>query len=349
MKQSIRLGRVAGIPVGMQWTVAVIVALITGMLAGSVLPSVIPHQPAGLYWAAAVAGSVLFVAALAAHEIAHAIVARHRGVKVRSITLWMLGGITELEGDPPTAAADLQIAIAGPATSLAAGIVFGGAAVLARSLDGPAVFTAALAWLSLMNVTLAVFNPLPGAPLDGRRILRGLLWKRYGDRQRASRAAARSGQVLGTGITAIGVLELLTLRDITGGLWLMLIGWSLVTAARAEQRSEAVRARWPGCACVMSCSPTRTSAVHGAMPQTSRPELSSPHGKACSPWSALMAAGRRQRDREVRVAEPMAMADCRRRYVTTIDSITCARPSDDFSPVPYRPWPLAGCRRFARR
>jgi Zn-dependent protease len=189
---------------------------------------------------------VLFVAAVAAHEIAHAIVARRRGVTVRSVTLWMLGGITELEEDPPTAAADLQIAIAGLVTSLAAGIVFGGAAVLARFLDGPAVFTAALAWLSLMNVTLAVFNLLPGAPLDGGRILRGLLWKRHGDRQRASRAAARSGQVLGTGTAAIGVLELLAWRDMAGGLWLMLIGWFLVTAARAEQQSEAVRAALAG-------------------------------------------------------------------------------------------------------
>ena len=208
MRQSIRLGRIAGIPIGMHWTVVVIAALITDMLLG-VLPTAIPHQSAGLYWAVAVAGSVLFIAALAAHEIAHAIVARRYGVQVRSITLWALGGIAELDWEPPTARADVQIAIAGPATSLAAGIVFGGAAILDRSGHGPAVVTAMLAWLSMMNVALAVFNLLPGAPLDGGRILRGLLWKWYGDRQRASRAAARSGQVLGIGISAIGVLELL--------------------------------------------------------------------------------------------------------------------------------------------
>lgn len=245
MKQSIRLGRVAGIPIGLHWTVVVIVALITGMLAASALPAIIPHQPAGLYWMTAAAGSVLFVAALAAHEIAHAIVARRRGVKVRSITLWMLGGIAELEDDPPTAGADLQIAIAGPAASLAAGLVFGGAAVLARFVHAPAVVTAALAWLSLMNVVLAVFNLLPGAPLDGGRILRGLLWKRYDDRPRASRAAARSGQVLGAGIGAIGLLELLAWQDI-GGLWLMLVGWFLVTAARAEEQSDLVKGALAG-------------------------------------------------------------------------------------------------------
>ena len=246
MKQSIRLGRIAGIPIGMDWTVVVIVVLITDILGASVLPAVMPHQSAALYWTVAAAGSVLFVAALAAHEIAHAIVARHCGVQVRSVTLWMLGGIAELEGEPPTARADLRIAIAGPATSLAAGIVFGGAAALARLVHSPAVFTAALAWLAVMNVVLAVFNLLPGAPLDGGRILRGLLWKRYGDRQRASRAAARAGQALGIGIGVIGLLWLVASRDVIDGLWLMLIGWFVVTMARAEQQSEAARGALAG-------------------------------------------------------------------------------------------------------
>ena len=155
MRQSVRLGRIAGIPIGMHWTVVVIAALITDMLAAGWLPAVIPHESAGLYWAVAVAGAVLFIAALAAHEIAHAIVARRYGVQVRSITLWALGGIAELEGEPPTARADVRIAIAGPATSLAAGIVFGGAAILDRSWHGPAVVTAMLAWLSVMNAALA--------------------------------------------------------------------------------------------------------------------------------------------------------------------------------------------------
>ena len=241
MKQSIRLGRIAGIPIGMDWTVVVIVVLLTDILGASVLPAAMPHQSAALYWTVAAAGSALFVAALAAHEIAHAIVARHWGVQVRSVTLWMLGGIAELEREPPTARADLQIAIAGPATSLAAGIVFGGAAALARSVHSPAVVTAALAWLAVMNVVLAVFNLLPGAPLDGGRVLRGLLWKRYGDRQRASRAAARAGQALGIGIGVLGLLWLVVSRDVIDGLWLMLIGWFVVTTARAEQQSEAAR------------------------------------------------------------------------------------------------------------
>jgi Zn-dependent protease len=239
MRQSIRLGRVAGVPVGMHWSVIVIFALITDILAASVLPSVIPHLATGLYWTVAAAGAVLFVAALGAHEIAHAVVARRLGVEVRSVTLWMLGGVAELAGDPPTASADLKIAIAGPATSFAASVLFGGAAVAARTEHGLAVITAALGWLALMNVALAVFNLLPGAPLDGGRILRGLLWKHYGDRQRASLAAERSGQVVGVLLGLAGFAELFAWRDI-GGLWLMLIGWFLVTMARSEQQAEQI-------------------------------------------------------------------------------------------------------------
>ncbi|HVB42831.1 MAG TPA: site-2 protease family protein [Streptosporangiaceae bacterium] len=240
MKQTIRLGRIAGIPIGMHWTVLVIVALITDILAVSVLPAVIPRQSVGLYWTVAIAGSILFVVALAAHEIAHAVVARRYGIKVRSITLWMLGGVAQLEGNPPTAKADVLIAVAGPATSLAAGVVFGGAAVLAHSVHSPAVFTAVLSWLALMNGILAVFNLLPGAPLDGGRILRGLLWMRYGDRQRASQAATRAGQVLGVALGMVGLLELLAWRDL-GGLWLVLIGWFVVAMARTEQQSDLIR------------------------------------------------------------------------------------------------------------
>jgi Zn-dependent protease len=239
MRQSIRLGRVAGIPVGMHWSVLVMLGLIAEVLAVNVLPTVIPHKGAVVYWTVAAAGSVLFIAALAAHEVAHALAARHRGVTVASITLWMLGGAAELEGLPPTPMADLEIALAGPATSFAASVLFGAVAVLARVAHGPDVVTAALTWLALMNIVLAVFNLLPGAPLDGGRILRGLLWKHYGDRQRASRAAQLCGQALGGVLILIGLAELFAWRNI-GGLWLMLIGWFLITMARAEQQTDEI-------------------------------------------------------------------------------------------------------------
>lgn len=245
MRQDVRLGRVAGIRVGANWTVALILALIAWLLGGSVLPGAVPDQPVAVYWVLACTAAALFLASLLGHELSHALVARRNGLAVRSITLWMLGGITELEGEPPDAAADLRIAVAGPAVSAVEGGVFFGAAMAVRYAGGPAVVTAALVWLALMNGMLAVFNMLPGAPLDGGRVLRAVLWRHYRDRRRGAIAAARAGQFLGAGIIGIGAAEAL-LWDVLGGLWLMLIGWFLISAADAERRTAATTSALAG-------------------------------------------------------------------------------------------------------
>ena len=245
MRQSVRLGRVAGIAVGAHWSVVVISAIIAELLAVSVLPGAFPHHSAGLYWVVAGAAAVVFLASLLAHELAHALVARRNGVGVRSITLWMLGGVAELEGDPPSAGADLRIALAGPAASLVAAALLFGAGAGIGAAGGPGVVVAAATWLAVMNAILAVFNLLPGAPLDGGRVLRAALWRHYGDRGRAERGAARAGRVLGAALIGLGIAELLALRSL-GGLWLMLIGWFLITAAAAEEKAAAARTTLTG-------------------------------------------------------------------------------------------------------
>ena len=209
MRQSVGLGRVAGIPVGMHWTVAVILVIIAEILGASVLPAALPHQPTVVYWAAAAAAALVFAGSLLAHELAHSLVAQRNGVRVRSITLWMLGGVAELAGEPPNAVADLRIALAGPAASLAQAAVFGGVALAISYSGGSAVAVAAAGWLAVMNGALAVFNMLPGAPLDGGRVLRAVLWRIYQDRMRAAVAAARAGRYLGFAIIAVGLAELL--------------------------------------------------------------------------------------------------------------------------------------------
>jgi Zn-dependent protease/CBS domain-containing protein len=241
VKQSIRLGRVGGIPVGAHWSVAAILVIISEVLAVSVLPAAYPHQRAAVYWTVAVAAAVLFLASLLAHELAHALVARRCGVKVRSITLWMLGGVTEFEGEPPTAGADFRIALAGPVASLAAGALFYGVAAAIHAAKGPPIVVSAATWLAVMNGVLGVFNLLPGAPLDGGRVLRAVLWRRYGDRDRADRAAGRAGQVLGGVVIVLGVAEALTV-SFPDGVWLMLIGWFIASAAAAEGKAGAARA-----------------------------------------------------------------------------------------------------------
>lgn len=245
MKQSVRLGRIAGIQVGAHWSVAVVLVIIIELLAVTVLPAARPHQPTALYWAVASVSAVLFLGSLLAHELAHAVVARHNGVPVRSITLWMLGGVAELDADPPTAAADLRIALAGPAASIAAGGILLGAAAAISAVSGPRIAVAAAMWLAVMNGLLAVFNLLPGAPLDGGRVLRALLWRHYGNRERAERGAARAGQVLGAVIVGLGIAELLALRSFNS-LWLLLIGWFLITAAAAEEKAAAAKTALAG-------------------------------------------------------------------------------------------------------
>jgi Zn-dependent protease len=231
MKQKFRLGTFRGIPVGMHWSVLVIMFLIAEILARSVLPTADPAAR----WTAAVLVAVLFMGSLAAHEFAHALVARHHGVRVGSITLWALGGLAELDGEPATARADLQIAGVGPLASAAAGAAFAGAWAAGHTLGAPVIVTASLSWLAATNILIAVFNLLPGAPLDGGRILRALLWGRRGDRASATRSAQRAGMVLGQAMIGAGLLVLL-LSSWFNGLWLAVVGWFIAGSARAEAR-----------------------------------------------------------------------------------------------------------------
>ncbi len=263
MNQSVRLGRIGGITVGAHWSVAMILVIIAQVLAASVLPSAHPHERPAVYWTVAVIAAVLFLASLLAHELAHALVARRSGLTVRSVTLWMLGGVTEFGGEPPTAGADFRIALAGPVASLAAGAFFYGVGEAIHAAGGPAVVVAAAGWLAVMNGLLGVFNLLPGAPLDGGRVLRAVLWRRWGDRERAERAAARTGQALGAVIIGLGIAETFTLSYLDG-LWLVLIGWFLSSAASAERQVATAEAALAGVrvADVMTPHPELASGWH---------------------------------------------------------------------------------------
>ncbi len=246
MRQTFPFGRIAGIRVGANWSALVILLLIVDLLATSALPAAVPRQPEALYWGVGVAAAMAFLASLLAHELSHALVARRNGIRVRSVTLFMLGGVTELEGDPGTPGADLRIAVAGPATSLLAGVFFLGVAAAIGYAGGPRVATAAATWLALMNAVLAVFNLLPGAPLDGGRVLRALLWRRSGDRNRAEQSAAGAGRVIGAGLAALGVAVFLLTGELIDGLWLVLIGWFMISLAVAEQSAATARALLAG-------------------------------------------------------------------------------------------------------
>jgi CBS domain-containing protein len=145
----------------------------------------------------------------------------------------MFGGVATLRGDAPTPGADFRIAAVGPATSLALAFGFGGAWLSLGALGVSSLVVSVAGWLASINLTLAVFNLVPGAPLDGGRILRAILWRRGGDRTRAAVTATRAGQVVAYVLVALGLLAFLA-GDTVGGLWTVLIGWFLMAAARAE-------------------------------------------------------------------------------------------------------------------
>jgi len=232
MRQSIRLGTMHGVPVGLHWSTVVILFLLTQGLAAGLLPGAAGGYTTAAYWLAATGLAGLFLITLLAHEYAHARTAQHYGIRVRSITLWLLGGVSELDGDPPHPHVELAIALAGPAASLASAGFFllaaGSAGLLSAGL-----LQVGLSWLAVVNLALAVFNLLPGAPLDGGRALAAILWRVRGDRAAARQAAARTGVALGVVLAGAGLVLALATGTFDG-LWLVLLGWYLAGAARAE-------------------------------------------------------------------------------------------------------------------
>ncbi|WP_262704744.1 MULTISPECIES: site-2 protease family protein [Streptomyces] len=237
MNGSVRVGRVLGVPLRMHWSVPVLIVLLAYGLGRETLPAWTPGRTSAVYAIASVVGAVLLMGSLLLHEAAHAVAARRRGVSVEDVTLWALGGMTKM-GRPRTAGVAFWVAVIGPLTSLVIGGVAVGAGIGVHALTGWGVPTAVLIWLGWANLLLGVFNLLPAAPLDGGRVVQAVIWWRTGDRERAERAAGRSGQILGVVLIAAGWISFL--RGNNGGLWLSLIGLFMVIIANAERQRAGV-------------------------------------------------------------------------------------------------------------
>jgi Zn-dependent protease len=235
MKDSLSLGRVAGINVGLHWSLLLIGGLLTAGLAGGRFPVEVPGYSNAEYVVAAGVTAVVFFGCVLAHEFSHAVVARREGIDVDGITLWLLGGVTRMTAEVATPKAEFAVSGAGPLTSFVIGLVLGGAGVALHAAAVWPLLVAALRWLGVINVVLAMFNVLPGAPLDGGRLLHAFVWRRYGDRLRATRAASRAGALLGAMLIATGLAEFAFGTAIGGGLGLVLVGWFLRTGARLEE------------------------------------------------------------------------------------------------------------------
>jgi Zn-dependent protease len=237
MGDSFRLGRVAGIQIGVNWSWLVVFALIVWTLAASIFPESNPGFGDRTYLAMAVVAAILFFASLVMHELGHAVVARREGVEIEGITLWLFGGVAKFKGMFPSAGAEFRIAVAGPLVSLAIGVFF----VLISVLSGlPGPVEGVVAYLGYINLVLLVFNLLPALPLDGGRVLRSVLWQAKGDFAWATSVAADVARGFSFLFIALGLFQVFFLNSFAG-VWLAFLGWFLLQAAGAEARYLAVR------------------------------------------------------------------------------------------------------------
>jgi Zn-dependent protease/predicted transcriptional regulator len=259
MRTGFRIGRLFGIDVRIDWGLFLVFWLVTFNLGAGLFPRWHPEWNFLLTWSVAVASAVLFFASVLAHELSHALVARANGIPVRDITLLIFGGVTSLEREPPSPRSEFFMAVVGPLTSFAIGLVAWliGGAFLGRAVDlsaspelalrkvGP--IATLLLWLGPINMMLGAFNLIPGFPLDGGRVLRATLWALLGDLRAATRYASGAGRVVGWLFIFVGISMMFGVHvpffgtGFINGLWIAFIGWFLNNAAMASYQQVVVR------------------------------------------------------------------------------------------------------------
>jgi len=237
-----QIARVFGIPIFLHPTWVVIFLLVALTLNGTIVaeaPWVAPLPR----WLAAGSTALLFFGSILFHELAHSLLARRHQIPVRSITLFFFGGVAVIDRNPPTARAEFEIAIAGP---IASGLLAFGFSALGGLFSPGSADALMYGWLGRINLSVALFNLLPGLPLDGGRVLRAWLWARHGDATRATRLAARVGQLLAYALIGLGAAGALAGGNAIGGLWLAFIGWFLLTASASSARQAEIEATLEG-------------------------------------------------------------------------------------------------------
>jgi Zn-dependent protease/CBS domain-containing protein len=231
----IQVARLMGIPIRLHFSWLIIFGLIVWTLSTGYFPAQYPDLPASSYWAKGLVASLLFFISILLHEMGHAVVALRYGLRTRSITLFIFGGVAELEKDPKDGKAEFWMAAAGPAVSLALAALFHLSALL--PFLGPSA-AAVARYLALINLMLGLFNLVPAFPMDGGRLLRGALWGTMG-KARATRIASEAGTFFAFFLILLGILRLLG-GDATSGIWYILIGWFIKDASVASYQQVRV-------------------------------------------------------------------------------------------------------------
>lgn len=243
MKSSFRLGRIAGVEIGIHYTWLLAFILITWSLAQGFFPQYYPGWELSTYWITGVLAALFLFLSVLVHELAHSLIAMAKGLSVRGITLFIFGGVSSIKGEPERPNVEFAIAIVGPLASLVLAGVFWGLRQAVGQQVSP--LAAMLSYLALVNALLAGFNLIPGLPLDGGRVLRSIIWGATGSLTKATNIAATVGRVFGWCLIAFGVFQLLT-GNFLGGIWIAFIGWFLSSAAEASRQEVTAREHLSG-------------------------------------------------------------------------------------------------------
>lgn len=238
MKGAIRLGSIRGIEIGVHYNWLLIFFLVAWSLAMGYFPQSYPGWTQLTYWTTGVIASILLFVSVLLHELAHSFVAQARGLPVRSITLFIFGGVSNIMREAENPRTEFAMAVVGPLSSLViAGVFYGLFLVVPNKLDPLA---ALLSYLALINAFLAVFNLIPGFPLDGGRVLRSIIWGATGNLVKATNIAGRVGLVFGWGLIGVGLFQILA-GNFLGGIWIAFIGWFLSNAADSSRQETTVQ------------------------------------------------------------------------------------------------------------
>ncbi|MDZ8080075.1 MAG: site-2 protease family protein [Nostoc sp. DcaGUA01] len=238
--QGFRLGSIFGFEIRVDLSWLLIVFLVLWTLSSGLFPSNYPGLSNATYFGMGLVATLLFFASLLAHELSHSFVARAKGIPVEGITLFIFGGVSRTRMDAERPDDEFQIAIVGPVTSLVLAAVFGLIWYIGNTAAWSVVVTGVASYLASINLILAIFNMLPGFPLDGGRVFRSIIWKYTGNKQKATQIASMGGKLLAYVLIALGFWELFG-SALLSGLWLILIGWFLYNAAEAGYEELLIR------------------------------------------------------------------------------------------------------------
>ncbi len=229
-----KIGTIIGIPIRVHYSWLLVFGLIVWSLSTYYFPEAAPDLPVASYWIKGILAAFLLFASVAFHELSHSVVARHYGLPIEGITLFIFGGVAQMRGEPPHPRAEFWIAIVGPLSSFLLVAIF---FVLAMTTTGGT--HALFAYVARINLILGVFNLIPGFPMDGGRVLRSWIWGKKNDFFYATRRASGIGQKIALFFIFFGIFSVIA--GMPGGLWLMLIGWFIYSAAQASYQQATLQ------------------------------------------------------------------------------------------------------------